>query len=166
MEAASETNGLASIASQVRCPPNALQEAVATYVMSLLTRSPRQMWQLRGGIGKSRGIAYRGLIGLLSLGLPRVHFVLPNKMLMQRELQEFGDYWRLSQSEDRVAYHCAFDFQHEPGELIIIDEADFLVLKNPGSVAEFLGETNVIGFSSSLNETKHRDMEATVLRDL
>ena len=71
----------------------------------------------------------------MHMGVGKVHFVYPNKMLMMREVDEFSDYWRLSDCENRISYHCSLDFRHRQGDLILIDEADAFLLQEPGKAA-------------------------------
>ena len=80
-----------------------------------------------------------------------MHFVVPNDMLKKRELEEFQDYWILSQLEDKVEYHDNLDFEHHLGQLIFIDEADFMLLVDPQGSYDKLAQSNVIAFSSSLD---------------
>ena len=53
--------------------------------------------------------------------------------------------------EAKVEYHDSLDFEHRPGQLILIDEADFMLLGDPQGSYDKLADSNVIAFSSSLN---------------
>ena len=50
-----------------------------------------------------------------------------------------------------MEYHDSLDFEHRPGQLILIDEADFMLLGDPQGSYDKLANSNVIAFSSSLN---------------
>ena len=106
------------------------------------------------------------MIALIKLNVKKVHIVVPNQMLKCREIEDFSDYWELAQAEERVEYHTSLNFTHEQGHLILIDEADMMLLRDPKSSAEMLSRSNVVGFSSSLNNTRYKEMEENVLKDL
>jgi len=59
-------------------------------------------------MGKSRVIHTMALM-LLLLGHKRVHIVLPTQSLMDREMNEFKDFFRGNES-GRVSYHKDFEF--------------------------------------------------------
>ena len=50
---------------------------------------------------------------------------------MNRDKEEFNDYWAKSNNGQKVEYHTNFDFKMEDGEIIISDEADHLMFKDP-----------------------------------
>jgi len=92
---------------------------------------PSQIWDLPGGMGKSRVVATMGLMLLLFGGYKRVHFVYPTESLKVREEEEFADYWAKSGTSDSVSYHTNFNFKMAEGEIIISDEADHLMFTHP-----------------------------------
>ena len=49
------------------------------------------MWELLGGMGKSRVIATMAFM-LIEQGYSKVHIVLPTVALMNRDQEEFNDY--------------------------------------------------------------------------
>ena len=66
------------------------------------------MWDLLGGMGKSRVVHTMALMLLLQ-GYDRVHIVLPTQSLMNRELNEFKDFFRGDEA-GKVDYHTDFSF--------------------------------------------------------
>ena len=88
------------------------------------------MWELLGGMGKSRVIATMAFM-LIEWGYSKVHIVLPTVALMNRDKEEFNDYWAKSNNGQKVEYHTNFGFEIKEGEIIISDEADHLMFKDP-----------------------------------
>ena len=50
---------------------------------------------------------------------------------MNRDKEEFSDYWAKTCNVQKVEYHSNFEFNMENGAIIISDEADYLIFKNP-----------------------------------
>ena len=88
------------------------------------------MWDLLGGMGKSRVIATMAFM-LINHGYSKVHIVIPIVALMNRDKEEFNDYWAKINNGQKVEYHTNFDFDMEDGAIIISDEADHLMFNNP-----------------------------------
>ena len=62
----------------------------------------------------------------------KVHIVFDNGHLLNRDRVDFEDYWLLlSYCDDRIEYHTGFDFKVGLNELVIVDEADALMFKDP-----------------------------------
>ena len=62
----------------------------------------------------------------------KVHMVFDNGHLLNRDRVDFEDYWLLlSYCDDRIEYHTGFDFKVGLNELVIVDEADALMFKDP-----------------------------------
>ena len=78
-----------------------------------------------GGMGRSRVIA------TMEFMLIECHIVLPTVALMYRDKEEFNDYWAKSDNVQKVEYHTNFGFEIKEGEVIISDEADHLMFKDP-----------------------------------
>ena len=114
----------------VNSAPNDYQTCIAAYAILKLNQSPSQMWELLGGMGKSRVIATMAFM-LIERGYSKVHIVLPTVALMNRDKEEFNDYWAKSNNGQKVEYHTNFEFEIKVGEIIISDEADHLMFKDP-----------------------------------
>ena len=119
------------VLGQVNSKPNQMQEAISAYAVISLRQSKWQMWQLICSIGKSRIIHSVGLMLLNTKAFTRIHIVIPNGALKQRDIEDFADYWSLSNFEDRVFYHEDLDFKHGKNDVLLIDESDVLVFDDP-----------------------------------
>ncbi len=77
--------------------PNNLQFALAQYAAIRAISVSHQLWTIPTGQGKSR-ISHTMALLLLSTGLLRdhVHMVFPTERLMDRDRDEFAQFWKLS----------------------------------------------------------------------
>ena len=118
--------------------PNELQFANAQYAALMLREKYKQLWCIPSGQGKSRILATIALILLLAGSTTKVHLVYDSLHLMRRDRKEFADWWKLTGLETNVEYHVGMDFKCQLGDVILIDEADELILADP---EKFLNQT-------------------------
>ena len=50
---------------------------------------------------------------------------------MNRDSLEFKDYWEISGNSDKIEYHYDLEFKLQMDEIVIVDEADYLMLRKP-----------------------------------
>ena len=50
---------------------------------------------------------------------------------MNRDSLEFKDYWEISGNSDKIEYHYDLEFKLQTNEIVIVDEADYLMLRKP-----------------------------------
>ena len=50
---------------------------------------------------------------------------------MKRDQREFRGWWSLNSLESSAVYHTGLDFECLAGEIILVDEADELILSDP-----------------------------------
>jgi reverse gyrase len=115
------------------------------------------MWDLLGGMGKSRVVHTMALMLLLQ-GYERVHIVLPTQSLVDREMNEFNDFFRGDES-GRVSYHMDFEFEMKDDEIIISDEADYLMFKNPVGFFAKARSYPMISMTASVPLTDTKSLE-------
>lgn len=150
----------------VNLQPNDPQTAIAAYAILSLQKEPSQIWDLLGGMGKSRVIATMALMCLLSLGFEKVHIVLPAQSLMKLAQAEFNDYWVKSNTVGRVIYHNNFDFEICEGEMIISDEADQLMFLNPNKFFDKASTYPIISVTASMPVTDTKSLEQRVIEEM
>ncbi len=68
---------------------------------------------------------------LLSGLVLKVHMVFANTRLMDRDKAEFHQFWLLSGVSEKVFYQVGTGFSCESGDLLVVDESDFLIFKDP-----------------------------------
>lgn len=153
-----DQNSLVNIVLRMaKSGPNDIQTCIAAYAILKLNQSPSQMWDLLGGMGKSRVIHTMALMLLLQ-GYKRVHIVLPTQSLMNREMDEFKDFFRGNES-GRVLYHMDFSFEMNDNEIIISDEADYLMFKNPEGFFAKAKSYPMISMTASVPLTDTKSLE-------
>jgi hypothetical protein len=82
----------------------------------------------------------------------RVHIVFENEHLMMRDRADFESYWILLGYEDNtvVQYHVGCkDFKPVANELVIVDEADSLIFRDPVHFREFIRESPSVCFTAT-----------------
>lgn len=127
---------------------------------------PAQIWELGGGIGKSRIAATLGLMLLSTRACTRVYFVIPNRGLIVRDREEFKTYWRLSQQESNVEYVDGIDFKPKAKSVVIVDEADFLMFRDPHKFRAFAARQPTICFTATPPEGDADNLERMTYEQL
>lgn len=107
--------------------PNALQFANAQYAAFGLGNWKKQMWMIPSGQGKSRTLAMIALILILTNATTKVHIVCGSKHGKNRDQRQFACWWELN-GITSVEYHADLDFEIKPTDVILIDEADQVIL--------------------------------------
>ena len=133
---------------QAKIEPNNKQFAIAQYLAVAVKDEahPRLVCQVPPGQGKSRIAATAALINLLSMSesTDKVHMVYPSEYLLQRDLCIFEKYWTFNKLQERVQYHVGLEFTKNENELIIVDESDHVLFKEPKLFNEFIGKNPCI----------------------
>lgn len=97
----------------------------------------------------------------------KVHMVFENKHLLERDQKDFETYWQLlSYDDDMIQYHIGIDFKVGPNELVIIDEADALIFRQPDEFQKFTNDTACICFTATPDNQQVRGLEARVITAL
>lgn len=60
-----------------------------------------------------------------------IHLVFDSQHLMARDALEFGPWFEFHCLTDKVKFHVGMDFECNPGDIFLIDEADELILSDP-----------------------------------
>ena len=100
----------------------------------------------------------------MSGAVAKVHLVFESKHLMERDKSDFEAYWLLlSYDECQVQYHLGCDFKPTEGELVIIDEIDAIMFKDPVKFNEVMNGCLVLGFTATPDNFKVDGAENRVL---
>ena len=72
-------------------------------------------------------------------------------MLLQREKEDFKNYWEsVEQGAARVKYHTDLDFAPGEKDLVLVDEADMLLLADIDGFFEFVAKTaSIVCFTAT-----------------
>jgi len=79
-----------------------------------------------------------------------------------RDRADFESYVGLL-AEGQVEYHIDLNFQVNDGELVIIDEADFLIYDDPEKFRDFAAKCACICFTATPDDQDPLGMEIKVL---
>ena len=67
-----------------------------------------------------------------------VHYVVPNSALLKRDRNDFEDYFALGKHQKWIHYHERIDFTPKQNSVVLIDEADVLIFKDPKKFMAFV----------------------------
>lgn len=116
-------------------------------------------------MGKSRVISTLALMLLLNTNV-NVHIVIPIGALLNRDKSQFKHYWTVSNTTERVHYHQSFDFSVRKNDVILVDEADYLIFKNPEAFYRSASQAPTISMTASKPSDMIDSLEDTVLDHL
>ena len=83
----------------------------------------------------------------------QVHILVPSGALLRRDIKEFDDYWVLAGLEKVIKYHEKLDFKPAEKDLVIVDEADKLVLDDPCKFRTVTAGCSYICLTASLPDS-------------
>lgn len=112
-------------------------------------------------MGKSRVVHTMALMLLLQ-GYDRVHIVVPTESQVNREMEEFKDFFRGDEAS-KIQYHTDFSFQMKEGEIIINDEADCLMFADPDGFFTKAKSFPMISMTASVPPTDTDSLEKLVM---
>ena len=78
---------------------------------------------------------------------------------MNRDSLEFKDYWEISGNNDKIEYHYDLEFKLQMDEIVIVDEADYLMLRKPFQFKDALSKVTTICFTSTLPDQNPGTLE-------
>ena len=78
---------------------------------------------------------------------------------MNRDSLEFKDYWEISGNSDKIEYHYDLEFKLQMDEIVIVDEADYLMLRKPFQFKGALSKVPTICFTSTLPDKNSGTLE-------
>jgi hypothetical protein len=143
-----------------------MQWGVAAYATSTLDSSPQQIWELDAGSGKTWTASAVGLMLLSTKRCSTLQYVVPNPGLKERDRGEFTSYWDLGGYTDRVEYHSDIDFVPRKNGVVLIDEADFLIYRDPKKFSAFIKKARAICFTASPPVGGNQSLESTIYAQL
>jgi hypothetical protein len=84
---------------------------------------------------------------------------------MEREKEEFKDFFRGDMLK-RVLYHKDFEIEIKDGDIIISDEADYLMFNNPEGFFNIAGSYPMISMTASVPLTDTKSLEQDVMDEM
>jgi hypothetical protein len=78
-----------------------------------------------------------------------VHIVIPGESLKNRDLDDFKDFFENNDLSEKVLYHTDIAFSRKLGDLVLIDEADSFIYKDPKTFKTFISTHHTVCFSAT-----------------
>lgn len=104
------------------------------------------------------------LILLLAGSTTKVHLVFDSLHLMKRDQKEFSDWYTFNQLDSKVEFHAGLDFECQPGDIILIDEADELILDDPVKFVAKIKQHRCICLTATPDNDDSQGVEREVLK--
>ena len=82
---------------------------------------------------------------------------------MKRDQREFESWWTLNGLESSVVYHAGLDFDCLANEIILIDEADELILSNPAKFSVKFSHHRCICLTATIDNADKDGVEREVI---
>ena len=143
-----------------------MQWGVAAYATLTLDTSPQQIWELDAGSGKTWTASAVGLMLLSTKRCTSLQYVVPNPGLKKRDSAEFRSYWDLGGYTEKVEYHSDIDFIPKKNGVVLIDEADVLIFRDPKKFSAFFKKARVICFTASPPAGGKQSLESDIYSQL
>lgn len=159
-----EDKVIKNVFDRVDVQPTNLQQAIAIYQIGLMAKKRRQYWVIPGGVGKSFIAATLALHALMNTNINIIHFIIPEETLMQREQTIFSQWWECCGDAHRIRYHLNLDFVSEENDLIVIDEADYLMCNDPIKFFCRLEKEQVICLTATQDDLNLSQLEDEVMQ--
>ena len=117
------------------------------------------------GSGKSRITATIALLLLAtSKAIKRVHIVYVNDVLKKKDEEDFKDLWAVMPHGDRVQYHSDLDFTSGSNSVVLVDENDEYMFKNPTAFVRFARKSICICLTATPADDATGGLERSVLK--
>ena len=146
--------------------PNNKQTAIAQSAIEVLQKYPQQVLVVKGGQGKSRIAAMIAFIAVETGVAERVHMVYTNRILKEKDQDDFKQLWSISEHVDAVAYHEDIEFSIGNGELVIFDEADEYIYGSTQQFLDFVKEHRAICMTATRGGTAQDHSEKMILQHI
>lgn len=82
---------------------------------------------------------------------------------MKRDQREFESWWTLNALGSSTVYHTGLDFEYQVGEIILIDEADELILSNPTKFSTKFSNNHCICLTATPDNADKDGVEREVI---
>jgi late competence protein required for DNA uptake (superfamily II DNA/RNA helicase) len=119
------------------------------------------------GSGKSRMQGALVLMAALTKFAPKIHVVFPDEHLLNRDKADFEALWILIGCADKVYYHTSLEFERDPQDLLVIDEADYFIFdQQEQAFTDFIAKSRCVCFTATPSNSKEAGIEQQLLASL
>lgn len=100
----------------------------------------------------------------MSGAVTKVHLVFDSKHLLERDKRDFEAYWiLLGYDETQIEYSLGCEFKALDGDLVIIDEIDAIMFKDPLKFSEAISSCLVLGFTATPDNFYSEGAESRII---
>ena len=89
--------------------------------------------------------------------------LIPGAGLLERDREEYADFWELAGYESSVEYHRTTRFEIRAGDVVLVDEADHFAFSEPAAFAGLLGRLPTVCFTGTSPDAHLNKLEHSVL---
>lgn len=95
----------------------------------------------------------------------KVHLIFSSKHLMERDANDFKCYWLLlGYDKSKLECHVGLDnWKPNQGELLVVDEIDHIIFKDPAAFSEFIENCILLGFTATPDDFRPAGAECAIL---
>jgi hypothetical protein len=123
------------------------------------------MWIVPAGQGKSR-ITHSTALFLLQTGaVHHVYMVFSSKRLMDRDIEEYAYFWKLAGLTDRVFYRVGLLFDRIDSSMLVIDESDSLLFRDPLQFKAMTTTSRCICLTATADDNNRKGAEKQAIKD-
>jgi len=123
------------------------------------------MWIVPAGQGKSRITHSVALFLLLTGAAPHIYMVFSSERLMNRDLEEYAYFWKLAGLTDKVSYRVGLTFDRNNSSMLIIDESDNLLFRDPLQFKTMMVTSRCICLTATADDNNRKGAEKQAIKD-
>jgi hypothetical protein len=84
---------------------------------------------------------------------------------MDRDLEEYALFWRLAGLNDKVSYRIGLTFERGSSSMLIIDESDNLLFRNPLQFKAMMATSRCICLTATADDNNRKGAEKQAIKD-
>jgi len=123
------------------------------------------MWVVPAGQGKSRITHSIALFLLLTGAVSHIYMIFSSERLMSRDLEEYAYFWKLAGLTDKVSYRVGLIFERGDSSMLIIDESDNLLFRNPLQFKTMMATSRCICLTATADDNNRKGAEKQAIKD-
>ena len=154
------------ILGRVERMPNEMQLAVSIYTAATCLTTKRVVVEQPPGVGKQREQWALAVLLLEKNIAKRVILVHTCESIQYRETSDFHDYPEMLTAKGNLEFRRALPDDCKFGDVVVVDELDYFLYKDPVAFKRFAERTSFVGFTASTPDAVLSKLEDQVTRSL
>jgi hypothetical protein len=91
--------------------------------------------------------------------------IFSSERLMSRDLEEYAYFWKLAGLTDKVSYRVGLIFERGDSSMLIIDESDNLLFRNPLQFKTMMATSRCICLTATADDNNRKGAEKQAIKD-